>query len=427
MISLSKRLVLVMNNFWTIFTHTFWTRFKSKSFLITTAIMLLVLFAVSNIDKIIELFTGDEKTIVVIDETDTLFVSIEEGLEESLDNIVFKKTTDTLEEVKKAVQNGDIEAILHIEATDDGFPNVFYYTDKGSTSSAEMTIEQQLNQLKTMIATEEAGIDADVLASIYEPIAFEKVALAEGAKTEEELGQARGIVYVMLFVLYMAVIIYGQMIATDVALEKSSRVMEILISSAPPITHMFAKILGIALLGLTQMLIFFLFGFTMIKQKMEGLPEEFLEGFGLGDQSIGIYIYAIVFFVLGYLLYATIAAMLGSIVSRVEDVQQLVFPMMILIIIAFMIAMVGLGMPEAKFITITSFIPFFAPMIMFLRVGMLDVPIWEVALGITILVATIGVFAWFGARIYRGGVLLYGPSRSLKDFKQVLQMTKKEK
>src|SRR5699024_9005406 len=128
MISLSKRLVLVMNNFWTIFTHTFWTRFKSKSFLITTAIMLLVLFAVSNIDKIIELFTGDEKTIVVIDEKDTLFVYIEEGLEESLDNIVFKKTTDTLEEVKKAVQNGDIEAILHIEATDDGFPNVFYYT-----------------------------------------------------------------------------------------------------------------------------------------------------------------------------------------------------------------------------------------------------------------------------------------------------------
>src|SRR5699024_4821855 len=138
-------------------------------------------------------------------------------------------------------------------------------------------------------------------------------------------------------------------------------------------------------------------------------------------------IYAIVFFVLGYLLYATIAAMLGSIVSRVEDVQQLVFPMMILIIIAFMIAMVGLGMPEAKFITITSFIPFFTLMIMFLRVGMLDVPIWEVALGISILVATIGVFAWFGARIYRGGVLLYGPSRSLKDFKQVLQMTKKEK
>src|SRR5699024_12293086 len=88
--------------------------------------------------------------------------------------------------------------------------------------------------------------------------------------------------------------------------------------------------------------------------------------------SCSIYIYAFVFFLLWYFLYATISAMLGSLVSRVEDVQQLVLPIVFLVMIAFFIAMFGLGMPEAKFITITSFIPFFAPMIMFLRVGMLE-------------------------------------------------------
>lgn len=416
-----------MNKFWTIFAHTFWTRFKSRSFLITTAITLLVIFGVSNIDKIIHLFTGDEKRIIVIDETDTIFTAVQPTLEENLENVIFIQSEQSLDIEKTNVENGQIEAVLHIEQAEAGFPPVYYYTDKGSISSTEMVIEQQMNQLKTMMATEEAGIDADLLTSIYEPIVFEKVALAEGAKTEEELGQARGIVYVMLFVLYIAVIIYGQMIATDVALEKSSRVMEILISSAPPITHMFAKILGIALLGLTQMSIFLLFGFIMIGSKIENIPAEVSEGFGLGDQSIGIYIYAMVFFILGYLLYATISAMLGSIVSRVEDVQQLIYPMVILIIIAFLISMVGLGMPDAKFITITSFIPFFTPMIMFLRVGMLDVPTWEISLSIGILILTIIVFAWFGARIYRGGVLLYGPSRSLKDIKLVLQMTRKEK
>lgn len=416
-----------MNKFWTIFTHTFWTRFKSKSFLITTAISLLIIFGISNVDKIINMFAGDEKEVIVIDETDAIFELAEPGLIEGTDNVVFKQVDTNIEEEKAAVEAGESDGLLHLEDDGNFFPTVYFYTEKGSATATETVIEQQLNQIKTMLATEEAGIDEAVLNKIYEPIAFEKIALAEGAKTEEELGQARGIVYVMLFVLYMAVIIYGQMIASDVALEKSSRVMEILISSAPPITHMFAKILGIAALGLSQMVIIFLFGFSVVKQKMADIPDELFEGFGLGDQSISLYIYAIVFFVLGYLLYATIAAMLGSIVSRVEDVQQLIFPMIFLIIIAFMIAMVGLNMPEAKFITITSFIPFFTPMIMFLRVGMLEVPIWEVSLGIGILIITIGVFAWFGGRIYRGGVLLYGPSRSLKDFKQVLQMTKKEK
>src|SRR5699024_1040291 len=257
---------------------------------------------------------------------------------------------------------------------------------------------------------EQAGFDEATLESINEQVAFEKVALDEGTKTEEELNQARGIVYVMLFVLYMAVIIYGQMIATDVATEKSSRVMEILISSASPVTHMFAKIIGIALLGLTQMLLFFVAGYSLISTKANTLSGEFFEVFGFTQGSISIYVYAILFFILGYFLYATIAAMLGSLVSRVEDVQQLLMPMVMLIVVAFIIAIVGLGMPEAKFITITSYIPFFTPMIMFLRVGMLDVPVWEVVVSVGLLVGTIILLAILGARIYRGGVLMYGPS-----------------
>src|SRR5699024_6381886 len=303
----------------------------------------------------------------------------------------------------------------------------YFYTEKGGISTVEMTIEQVLQQFKTMAATEEAGVNEEQLALINEPLQFEKIALSEGVKSEEEMNQARGMVYVMLFVLYMAIIIYGQMIASDVAVEKSSRVMEILISSAPPTTHMFAKIIGIALLGLSQMIIIVVFGFTLLRNKFEVIPDEVMTEFGFGDLSFSLYIYALVFFILGYLLYATIAAMLGSLVSRVEDVQQLIFPLIMLIIIAFMIAMVGLSMPEAKFITITSFIPFFAPMIMFLRVGMINVPIWEVALSISILILTIIILGWLAARVYRGGVLLYGPSRSLKDFKQALQLSKKEK
>jgi len=415
-----------MNKFFLVMWHTFWTRFKSKAFIISTAITLLVIFSLTNIDKIIEAFTGDEKEMIVLDDTDSTYEMVEASLKD-IDNVSFELFEKPLDEGKRLVEEGEYDGFLHFVKEDDRFPNVYFYTEKGGVSTVEMTIEQVLQQFKTMAATEEAGVNEEQLALINEPLQFEKIALSEGAKSEEEMNQARGIVYVMLFVLYMAIIIYGQMIASDVAVEKSSRVMEILISSAPPTTHMFAKIIGIALLGLSQMIIIVVFGFTLLRNKFEVIPDEVMTEFGFGDLSFSLYIYALVFFILGYLLYATIAAMLGSLVSRVEDVQQLIFPLIMLIIIAFMIAMVGLSMPEAKFITITSFIPFFAPMIMFLRVGMINVPIWEVALSISILILTIIILGWLAARVYRGGVLLYGPSRSLKDFKQALQLSKKEK
>ncbi|HLR65305.1 MAG TPA: ABC transporter permease [Pseudogracilibacillus sp.] len=415
-----------MNKFFLVMWHTFWTRFKSKAFIISTAITLLVIFSLTNIDKIIEAFTGDEKEMIVLDDTDSTYEMVEASLKD-IDHVSFELFEKPLDEGKRLVEEGEYDGFLHFVKEDDRFPNVYFYTEKGGISTVEMTIEQVLQQFKTMAATEEAGVNEEQLALINEPLQFEKIALSEGAKSEEEMNQARGIVYVMLFVLYMAIIIYGQMIASDVAVEKSSRVMEILISSAPPTTHMFAKIIGIALLGLSQMIIIVVFGFTLLRNKFEVIPDEVMTEFGFGDLSFSLYIYALVFFILGYLLYATIAAMLGSLVSRVEDVQQLIFPLIMLIIIAFMIAMVGLSMPEAKFITITSFIPFFAPMIMFLRVGMINVPIWEVALSISILILTIIILGWLAARVYRGGVLLYGPSRSLKDFKQALQLSKKEK
>src|SRR5690625_4038460 len=417
-----------MNKFWTVLGHTYFSKLKSKAFIISTIITLVFIAAVANIQSIVDLFSGGDKTdqVIVIDESDEIFTPLQSSVAQVDENIELILYEKSVEEGKTAVQGEEYEALIVLNM-EDNVPTATYYENKASGSSVEMTLEQQLQQIKTAIATEQAGIDEATLAAIYEEVQFEKIALDEGTKTDEELNQARGIVYIMLFVLYMAVIIYGQMIAMDVATEKSSRVMEILISSAPPVTHMFAKIIGIALLGLTQIVVFFIVGYSLISSKVNTLSGEFFEVFGFAEGSISIYLYAILFFILGYFLYATIAAMLGSLVSRVEDVQQLLMPMVMLIVVAFIIAMVGLGMPEAKFITITSYIPFFTPMIMFLRVGMLDVPIWEVIISVGLLVGTIIILAILGARIYRGGVLMYGPSRSLKDFKKALMLTKKEK
>src|SRR5699024_9087402 len=193
-------------------------------------------------------------------------------------------------------------------------------------------------------------------------------------KTESELNSARGLVYVILFLLYFAVITYGNMIAMDIANEKTSRVMEILISSSSPVNQMFAKILSIGLVGLIQISIFLMTAFIMFTQKKDEMIGSIMEEFGFTNFDITIVVYAIIFFILGSFLYATLSAMLGSLVSRTEDVQQLMMPVTLLIIVAFFIAMYGLGMPNSKLVVIASYIPFFSPLAMFLRAGLLTIP-----------------------------------------------------
>ena len=404
------------------------SRVKTKSFIISTLITLLFIFGIANIQSIIDMFSSEESadTIAVIDETGELFEPLKTSMDQAEEDVKLVPFHESAEKAEKAVQEEEYEAFILLSINKKDEPKADYFANNITDSDAQLAIEQQLQQLKIAMATEQAGIDQEKLADIYAPVEFNASALDKDAKTDEELSQARGIVYVMLFVLYLAVLMYGSMIATDVATEKSSRVMELLVSSASPVAHMFAKIIGIALVGLTQVGLFVAVGYAFIVSKQDELTDGIFSYFGIQDTSPSLFIYAVVFFLLGYLLYATLAAMLGSLVSRVEDVQQLILPMTFLIMIAFFIAMFGLNMPESKLVVISSYIPFFSPMLMFLRVGMVDVPVWEVALSIGILVASIIVLAILGAKVYKGGVLMYGRTSSLKDLKKAMALSKKE-
>ncbi|MFZ3577322.1 ABC transporter permease [Virgibacillus sp. DJP39] len=416
-----------MNKFWIVMSHTYMTRFKTKSFLISTIITLLFVVGVANYQSIFDSFSNDEKTkIAVRDETGEYFKKLEAGVENASEDIDLIAYENFVEIGKKAVENEEYNAFITVNLNANQLPEATYFANNIADSSEQLVIQQQLQQLKIAAATKQAGVNQETITEIYSPVAFNTVALDESAKSTEELSQARGIVYVMLFVLYLSVITYGNMIATDVATEKSSRVMELLVSSVSPVTQMFAKIIGIALLGLTQVGLLLGVGYTLIVSKQDELTGGVFEHFGIQGASPSLFIYALVFFILGYLLYATLAAMLGSLVSRTEDVQQLIMPMIFLIMIAFFIAMYGLSTPGSSLVVVSSYIPFFTPMLMFLRVGMLDIPFWEIALSLGILLGSIIVLAVIGARVYKGGVLMYGKSSSLKDLKKAIALSKKE-
>jgi ABC-2 type transport system permease protein len=417
-----------MNKFWIILFHTYLNKLKTKSFLVTTLLTVVITLGLTNMNNIIEVFDkgGEKEKVAVLDETGQLYEPLKEQMSALNKNLSLKEFDGTEKEAEKAVEEGEYTGFVQLRYDREQLPEATYKAMSVADSNIFTDLQAGLQQMKTMLAASKISLTPEQLQQLYEPVTFDKVALEENAKTEEELNQARGLVYVLLFVIYFAVIMYASMIAMEVATEKSSRVMEILISSVSPIKQMFAKILGIGLLSLTQLAVLLSVGYFSIKRNLSSLEGGFFDEFGFGNISISTIAYAIIFFILGYFLYATLAAFLGSLVSRIEDVQQMITPMTLLVVAGFMIAMFGLGKPDSPFIVITSYIPFFTPMIMFLRVGMLNVPIWESVLGISILAGTIVILAVFGARVYRGGVLMYGKSNSFKDIKKALQLTKKE-
>lgn len=418
-----------MNKFWMILEHTYIEKIKSKAFIITTALLLLSVVVAVNFPAIAAFFSGDSEErdqIAVIDKTERLFPVYKEIVEAENEDLELVESAVDEETIKSAAGEEEYVALVVIEQDEANILQATYYANQITDAPTQAVLEEQLQHLKVSLAIEAAGVEEQVIQEVYAPVTFETVALDEEARTMEEMFQAQGIVYVMVFFMYIVVIIYGQMIAQDVANEKSSRVMELLIPSASPVSHMFAKIFGVALVGLTQILLVVLTSLVLIQNRREELAGGVLDSFGLVDIRMDLIIYAIIFFLLGYTLYATLAAMLGSLVSRSEDVGQLIAPMIILIVIAFFIAMFGLGAPESTIVTVSSFIPFFTPMVMILRIGMLNLPLWEIGLSIAILIVSIIIFGLIGARVYKGGVLMYGKSASLKDLNRAIRLSKKE-
>ncbi|MGO1133845.1 ABC transporter permease [Bacillus subtilis] len=418
-----------MNKFWIMLSHTYKNKIIAKSFIISTVITVLLVLVVTNLESIISLFQGDDakEKIAVVDETNELYPVFSKQLKavDTDGDLDVKLSKQSEDDVTKQVKDESLDGMLIIKRDEKGTISGTYKALTISDESTYQTLQQALTQTKTAVGTAELGVSQETISSLYAPVTVGQKALKEGAKSEEELGQTVGLVYIMLFVIYFSVIMYASMIAMEVATEKSSRVMEILISSMPPIQQMFAKLLGIGLVGITQLAIIIGAGSLSLKLNEKSETASSVGGFlNLTDVSATTVIYAVIFFLLGYFLYATLAAFLGSVVSRIEDVQQTITPMTLLVVAGFMLAMFGLNVPDAGFITVTSFIPFFTPMIMFLRVGMLDIPFWQAAVGIGITLLTIVILAVIGARIYKGGVLIYGNSSAFKAIKQALRLAK---
>jgi len=392
--------------FLTLYRFSLLQKLRAKSFLVSTALMLVVLVGLSNIERIIDWFSGDDPKIAVVStlDKDILPVLKQVGIKTTVTQKEY-----TLKQARQVVDKGTYDAVAVL--TDDPYRVTLI------SASPEQELQTQLStalkQVRDQNIITNAKVDPNLLASLAAPVDVKQELTSTGGKSEDELFAASALVYVLLFLMYFTIAIYGGMIVTEIANEKSSRVMELLISAASPIQHMLAKITSIATVSLIQLSL--LVGVGYYSAQSSSLFDQL----SLDSLSAKTIIYLFVFFLLGYLLYATLLAALGSLVSRVEDAQQVTLPVIMLIVAAFTVSIFSLNAPTNQAVVVLSFVPFFTPMLMFLRVMLTEVPVWQVALSLILMGLSIALALFVGTKFYRGGVLFYG-SNPLKQLRRIL-------
>lgn len=425
-----------MSSFLTVVGFTVKNKLRTKAFLITTLVIALILSVGANLPYIIQKFSNDEPNKIGYlagsepDITGPLQAHFDQMEEPSLVMVPIEADNEAV--MRKALEEGDIDGYILLTANEAaGFPDIVYKSD----SLLEMSVSGQLASVLQAQKIEgvlgELNLTAEQQQMLNTPVSITTVNITAGAgvgggdegKTKEQQGLAIGVVYVLIIMLFMAVIITGQLIATEITAEKSSRVMEILVTTVAPLKQMFGKIIGMLVVGLTQIAIYvavFLININLPhNQKM-------LEGFNinLADIDPMLIVYAVLFYLMGYFLFATLFAAVGSIVSRTEDLGQAVMPITFLSLAGFYIGMFSIATPDAALVKITSFIPFFTPYSMFLRIGLGSPALWEIWLSIALLAVAILFFGWLSAKIYRTGVLMYGKRPSLKELRKAMKAYK---
>ena len=231
----------------------------------------------------------------------------------------------------------------------------------------------------------------------------------------------------MIFALYMVILLYGQMVATNVATEKSSRAMELLVTTARPTSMMFGKVLASCLAGFSQLVLIFGSAILFYNINRAKLQNPIISS--IFDIPIELFIFMIVFFILGFLIYAFLFGAIGSTASKLEDINTSVMPITFLFIIGFMVVVFSMsgGSIDNLAMKICSYVPFTSPMAMFTRIAMSSVAWYEIAISIAILIGSVIGIGVLSARIYRVGVLLYGtPPKFMKIMKTVFRDQKKK-
>jgi len=435
-----------MKKVWVIIKREYIVRVRTRSFVIGTIVSPLFLLGLVLLPSFLaERGSGGERQITVVDQSGdpALFDAIKERVEtrgsdgSSDDEEGFGRSTKFVltrqivppdqspNDLIKRMSNGKGEKnsetsylILVPGVLDNNQPE---YHAKNLSDFSIRTLEETVSAAIAERRLMRAGFDATRISEYMRPVDLKKFKIGStGESKEGGMRQDFMVAFALLLFLYITVLFYGLFVMRGVIEEKQSRIVEVLISSVRPTQMMLGKLLGIGLVGLTQIGIWAcstgllsFFGATMFASQGAKVP----------NIPVSLLVYFVVYFLLGFFLYATLYATVGAIVSSEEDAQQVQFPVTMLIVIPMMLFGMVMSNPNSTLSILLSMIPFFAPTLMMLRIAVINPPLWQILTSMGIMLASILGSVWVAARIYRVGILMYGKRPSIAELGRWLRYT----
>ena len=308
------------------------------------------------------------------------------------------------------IEEGDYDGLLYLEPEflEDG-EAVFYAADPSGVVWAD-PIESALSRLLVQRRLADYGLrEADLDDLMVSARLKAQPILGEGS--EEGALEGRLIIgFIMVFLLYMMILTYGIQAMNAVIEDKNSRVVEVMLSNVTPTTLMAGKILASAMVGLTQFSIWGLLAVGLMGRGVVEMPA----GLDLSFLSAGLWISFTAFFLLGYLLFACLYAAVGAMCNNVQDAQQFQMPITMLIVLPILLLQVVMQNPNGQLAVVLSLIPFFTPIMMFMRIALGSPPLWQVVLGLVLLSATVLLMARLTGKLFRISILSFGKTPSWK-------------
>jgi len=420
-----------MDKMLTILRREDFSRLKTKGFIIGTILTPVLLLSFRLVPEWLMSRQPEEvKRIAVIDLTRETFDSLRVALNDKnekgealFDLFEYKAPALDLEAAKavlsEQVAQGALDSYIIIPDSVYAHGKAEFYGKNVTNFRLNGRVRAALTRVVTERRIRESGLQSAQVHELVRRVPLRTVRTSGGQELEDT-GQTEKLVWLMVMLIYMALIVYGQIVMRSVIEEKSSRVIESVISSVKPFQLMAGKIFGIGALGLTQYLIWALV--------LGALPRwgGRVAGALAGQNAAGAFsalpqlpvaslAFFIIFFVLGYFLFAALFAGVGAMVNSEQEAQQFVIPVVMLVVVPLLFTFYIIGNPNSRMAVILSLIPFFAPLTMFARVVVLMPPVWQVALSMLLLVVTILGMIWLVGRIYRVGVLMYGKRPTLPE------------
>jgi ABC-2 type transport system permease protein len=313
------------------------------------------------------------------------------------------------------VQSKELDAYLLLPKDVLSGGEAAYYSRNVADQFARDHVRDALTRAVRVARLEERGISPEVMRAVNQPLKMKTAKAGGGAGEPEDKGEGFALVFGTGFIIYLSILLYGQVVLGAVVEEKETRIAEILFSSIRPFPLMLGKLIGVSLVALTQFAIwglafalFSLYGVAMLAS--QGVPINI----NLNIPA-SAFAYVLLFFTLGYFLYASLYALVGSMVTTAQEGGQLAMPIILMLVVAFYLVFPVMRGPDSPFAFWVSMVPFFAPITMLVRIMTQTPPGWQIALSLAIGFSTVALLIWLAGRVYRVGMLMYGKRATIPE------------